>query len=513
VITMASEHRNQASWDAIFAYPDPWSYDDLYERTKRAHTIEMLPARRFSRALEIGCAEGHFTVELAERADHVTAIDISTNALLRAAVRCASSPHIVFEHGDAFERLPDGAFDLIVCAEVLDYSKHRFALRSTARRIAASLQESGYLLLTHAINVADDRDNSGFDVREIGDRFICREFARTRGLQFLWELRTELYRVQLFQKRSGATPQRHPREVIVRDASFTDKDKFSRLIKWGGCDVTEAEAQHLWASPEINVLMYHRIADTGPEQLAPYRVAPRQFERQLSYLRRQGFRSISIHEAFQALNSGHQPPRGRLVVFTFDDAYRDFYECAWPLLKRYGFSATVFVPVSFVGGRAEWDQGYGEPAALMSWDEIRIAQQEGVQIGSHSLTHRRVTEIEPDEVRHELSVSRDFLERELGVRPTAFSYPFGTVNEIATVASQECGYSHAVVGVGRTKPGDNPHRLPRQEVLGHFDMGEFIQLLGVPQKAPMLERLKYRYLRLLRDRRTYMTSRQGCVEP
>jgi peptidoglycan/xylan/chitin deacetylase (PgdA/CDA1 family)/ubiquinone/menaquinone biosynthesis C-methylase UbiE len=498
-MTMESEN-----WDAIFTHPDPYSYGDLYERTKRAHTLEMLPAKRFNRALEIGCAEGHFTIELAKRADRVTALDISSKALFRAAARCASSPQVVFKQGDAFEQLPEGLFDLIVAGEVLYYSQHRFALRSTARRIVASLEESGYVLLTHANNVADDRGNTGFDFQEMGSRFICREFSRTPGLQFVGELRTDLYRVQLFQKRLGPRRQRCPLEVIVRDARFTDKDKVSRLIKWGGCDVTEAEARHLWSSPEINVLMYHRVADTGPERLSPYRVAPRQFERQLSYLRRQGFQSISIHDAFQALNAGHQPPQGRLVVFTFDDAYRDFYECAWPLLKRYGFSATVFVPVSFVGGCAEWDQGYGEPAALMSWDEIRTAQQEGVQFGSHSLTHRRVTEIEPHEIWHELSASRDVLEKELGVRPTAFSYPFGTVNDVAATAAQESGYAHAVVGVGRTKPGDNPYRLPRQEVLGNFDIGEFIQLLGVPQKAPMLGRVKYRYRRLLRDRRTYM---------
>src|SRR5262249_9205770 len=157
-----------------------------------AHMMEMLPAKRFNRALEIGCAEGHFTIELAGRADHVTALDISTKALLRAAERCTSLPHILFEHGDAFERLPQVPFDLIVCAEVLYYVKNRFALRSTARCIAARLQEGGYVLLTHPNVVADDRDNTGFDFNEIGSHFIGREFARTPSLQFLGELRTEL---------------------------------------------------------------------------------------------------------------------------------------------------------------------------------------------------------------------------------------------------------------------------------------------------------------------------------
>jgi peptidoglycan/xylan/chitin deacetylase (PgdA/CDA1 family)/SAM-dependent methyltransferase len=492
-------------WDLIFAHPDPWSYGDLYERTKRAHTLEMLPAQHFNRVLEIGCAEGHFTAELADRANSLIAIDLSAKALLRAAARCASSPHIIFEQGNAFERLPSGLFDLIVCSEVLYYAKHRFALRAMARRIEASLEERGYVILTHANNVADDKDSTGFDFHEIGTRFICLQFTRTPGLRFVRELRTELYRIQLFQKRPRAFRQRRPREVIVRDSQCAASDKVVRLIKWGGCDVTEAEAQHLWSSPEISILMYHRIADTGPEQLSPYRVAPVQFERQLSYLRRQGFRSISIPEAFAALNSSRQPPQGRFIVFTFDDAYKDFYDCAWPLLKRYGFSATVFVPVAFIGGRAEWDRAYGEPAALMSWDEIRSAQQDGIQFGSHGLTHRRVTEMEPDEIRRELSTSREALEREIATRPSIFSYPFGTANDVAATAAEESGYTHAVVGTGLTKRGDSPYRLPRQEVLRHIEMDEFIKLIGIPQKTRMIERVKYQYRRLLRDRRTYMS--------
>jgi peptidoglycan/xylan/chitin deacetylase (PgdA/CDA1 family) len=137
----------------------------------------------------------------------------------------------------------------------------------------------------------------------------------------------------------------------------------------------------------------------------------------------------------------------------------------------------------------------------MSWEEIRTAQHEGVQFESHGMTHRRVTEMEPYEVRRELFASRDALERELGVRPTA--YPFGAINDVAVAAAKESGYAYAVVGIGRTKPGDSPYLLPRQQVQGHLDMGEFIRLLGVPRKAPLFERLKFRYRRLLRNRRTY----------
>src|SRR5262245_35262873 len=119
---------DQASWDSIFASPDPWSYEDLYERTKRGHALEALPQERFGRALEIGCAEGHFTEALAPRVGHLVAVDISSVALARAKVRCRHLSNVEFLELDAFRELPGGGYELIVCSEVLYYAKNRLAL-------------------------------------------------------------------------------------------------------------------------------------------------------------------------------------------------------------------------------------------------------------------------------------------------------------------------------------------------------------------------------------------------
>ena len=102
--------------------------------------------------------------------------------------------------------------------------------------------------------------------------------------------------------------------------------------------------------------MYHRVAEDGPAELAPYRVAPALFERQLAYLRRHGYRTITVEEWLQVLAEQDGRIDDRVVALTFDDAYRDFVTDAWPLLREYGFSATVYVATDHVGGHAEWDR-------------------------------------------------------------------------------------------------------------------------------------------------------------
>jgi len=250
--------------------------------------------------------------------------------------------------------------------------------------------------------------------------------------------------------------------------------------------------------------MYHRVAEAGPRELAPYRVSPHEFERHLAYLQRNGFQGITIGQAFDLLHKDIHPPRGRFVAFTFDDAYRDFWECAWPLLKRYGFSATVFIPVSFVGRCAEWDRPYGQPAEIMSWDEIEMVHAEGVVVASHSMTHRRLTDLGADEAKEELFSSKNVLEGKFGTPVDIVSYPFGHADETVCKAAEACGYRYGVVGTGRMKRGDGTYRLPRQEVLGNHDMDQFIELLGEPIRPDLFTQLTYRWQHLLRDRRTYM---------
>jgi peptidoglycan/xylan/chitin deacetylase (PgdA/CDA1 family)/2-polyprenyl-3-methyl-5-hydroxy-6-metoxy-1,4-benzoquinol methylase len=487
-----------AVWDGVFATPDPWSYDDGYEQQKRAHLLQLTP-RTAVHALEVGCAEGHFTVTLAAVVQRVTALDVSRIALERAAARCSHLSNVAFHWGDAFEELPPGPFDAIVCSEVLYYARNRFVLDRMLERLAARLTPAGHLIVAHPHVVADDRSRTGFDFHEVGTQFIGQRLHRVGRLRLTAELETELYRMQVFRKSTPNDRADSPVERNTAQHGLQPTDRAWPFVKWGGCDVTAAEARHLWRSPRIPVLMYHRIAESGPAGLAAYRVSPERFREQLSFLRREGYRSISLPEAVRLL-AEDAPPAGRFVVFTFDDAYVDFIEQAWPLLREHGFTATVFVPVSWVGIRAEWDRRYGEPAPIMTWDQIRRVHQEGASIGSHAADHRRLIGLTGE---HEVVDSIESIGREIGARPDVFSFPFNAADDAAREAVAAAGYQCAVLGPGLLDGRSDPSAIPRQEVYGSYGIAEFAALLSGLEPAALPARIWYRWQRAIRDRRTY----------
>jgi peptidoglycan/xylan/chitin deacetylase (PgdA/CDA1 family)/2-polyprenyl-3-methyl-5-hydroxy-6-metoxy-1,4-benzoquinol methylase len=495
-------------FDNVFFREDPWNYRSEYEQLKYSHTLEMIPQARFERALEVGCAEGLFTEQLAKRVAHLTAVDVSERALSRARQRLGGAANVAFERSNIANRIPPGPFDLIVCSEVLYYLKNRFVLRRVAKRFSQILADGGYLVMTHPNAVSDDRSSTGFDFNEFGAQFIGRVFARRSGLEFVRELRTSLYRVQVFRKPGVRTwNSSAPREVITRsdakDVAGLPADAPYIAVKRGGVLVTQSEARHCWTSPQIPILMYHRVATEGPEILAPWRISPGKFEAQLAYLQRHGYESIGIEKAC-ALIAGGRPPAGRYVVLTFDDAYEDFAEVAWPLVRAYGFSATVFVPTAFVGKTAEWDAQHGPTPPLMSWDVMRRLAAEGVTFGGHGHTHRRLTTLSGEEVVEEGRLSRSLLQAELGREISLFCYPFNARNETVIASMKQAGYGFAVGAGGLLRPGFQPLDLPREEILGTDEMETFIGQLGVPGRTPLRQRLRYRYLRAMRDRRTYM---------
>jgi len=497
-------------WDKVFAREDPWDYSNAYEQQKYKHTLEMIPEGSCARVLELGCAEGLFTELLAEKVDDILAVDISERALERATRRCARLENVRFKQHDIAQGLHAGEFDLIICSEILYYLRDRYAVEAFASQVKDALPPGGYVLMAHANMVSDDKSQTGFDFNEIGAKFIGETLSSEPGLEFIRELQTELYRVQLFRRTqttekvppfSEARIPHAPREVTLRDVGFEHY-----AIKRGGCVMTAAEARHCWVSTQIPVLMYHRVAHDGPDALSPYRISPDLFEQQLAYLQRYGYIGLTIDEFHDSwFKRGSQLMPGKPVVLTFDDAYLDFYETAWPLLRKYGFKATIFVPVDFVAGHADWDREFGEPAKIMSWEQIIELHEQGVRCGSHSCGHTKLSELSESEIFEDAKRSKDILEQKLEVEISDYCYPYTVAGKQAQQAIASTGYKTAVGGKGGNSPDrQNPFYIPRIEIFGSDSMDEFINKLPEPVPAPDSERQKYYRLRAVRDRATYM---------
>jgi peptidoglycan/xylan/chitin deacetylase (PgdA/CDA1 family)/2-polyprenyl-3-methyl-5-hydroxy-6-metoxy-1,4-benzoquinol methylase len=497
-------------WNQVFAKGDPWNYASFYEQTKYQHTLELLPDSPVANAIELGCAEGVFTEMLAGGVDRLLAIDISDAALERARNRCIRNENVSFVQHDLSDGMIGADYDLVVCSEILYYLSDRAAIENFARQVWNSMKPGGHLLMTHSNMVSDDKFATGFDFNEIGAKDIGAIFASCLGLEFLRELRTDLYRVQLF-RRAVATPKPEiseakapdsPREILLRkNADFEHP-----AIKWDGCIVTAAEARHCWVTKEVPVLMYHRVAKYGPAELAPYRIAPEAFERQLAWLQRYGFHSISLDEFFElwfTQNIRHIP--GKPIVLTFDDAYADFYHNAWPLLRRYGFGATIFVPTDYVGGSADWDISYGSPAQIMSWDQIIELHGWGIHFGSHSCGHKLLTKLSKRNAREDATNSSKILNDKLGIEVSGYCYPYASASADLRRMIERAGYRFAVGGTGGNPPDrEDPFYIPRIEIFGSDSMDDFIAKLPKPKPAEEAARSKYHEMRFRRDRATYM---------
>lgn len=198
------------------------------------------------------------------------------------------------------------------------------------------------------------------------------------------------------------------------------------------------------------ILMYHQVVRRTPER-DPYRNYLRAdiFDAQLAWLRARGYRSTSIARLRVGLEPGETLPH-RSVVISFDDGYRSNLEVAWPILRRHGFTATVFVVSGTVGGYNDFDREAGLPREpMLSAGELRQLHSHGFEIGSHTVTHPASLRELPDRLlEEELTRSRRDLEALLDVPVTTFSYPHSQVDGRVEAAVEAAGYSAACAGVG-----------------------------------------------------------------
>ena len=208
------------------------------------------------------------------------------------------------------------------------------------------------------------------------------------------------------------------------------------------------------------VLMYHSVApyDEDPHEVT---ITPQRFDRHMRWLRSRGLRGVSMAELLRARAEG----RGRgLVGLTFDDGYRDFVTHAVPVLRKYGFTATVFVLAGRLGGDNAWDST-GPRKALLTADQVCQAAESGMEIASHGMDHVPLMQADDTQLSEETIRSRVILQELIGRPIHGFAYPWGHVDARTSAAVQAAGYDYAcAVGPSGTI---GCHAIPRTAVFEH----------------------------------------------
>ena len=199
--------------------------------------------------------------------------------------------------------------------------------------------------------------------------------------------------------------------------------------------------------PKILVLNYHQIENKNTS----LSVDVNSFDTQMKFLVDSGCITITPDELYAGLRGEIElPPKP--VLITFDDGYLDNYRNAFPILKKYGLRATIFIIPAFTSVQP----GY------MTWEQLKEMEQSGITIESHTLTHPKLEELPDDEIRSELLNSKTLLEQNLGHPIEFLAYPTGTYNLHIAGIAQDIGYKGAfTIKYGVVDRGSNFFALER----------------------------------------------------
>lgn len=211
----------------------------------------------------------------------------------------------------------------------------------------------------------------------------------------------------------------------------------------------------------IPLLMYHQT-DTPPARGTSLRglvVSPSSFAWQMKMLRLLGFRGLSMRDLEPYLTGQRQ---GKVVGITFDDGYKNNLVNALPALLCNGFTATCYGVSSQLGGTNAWDQGLVAEKALMDIDDWRAWCAAGMEVGSHTRTHAKLTQVSPAQAREEIVRSKQELESAIECEVRHFCYPYGWFEPAHMDMVREAGYQTATTTQrGRAHKVSNPYALPR----------------------------------------------------
>jgi peptidoglycan/xylan/chitin deacetylase (PgdA/CDA1 family) len=213
------------------------------------------------------------------------------------------------------------------------------------------------------------------------------------------------------------------------------------------------------------ILTYHSVDRTG----SVISTDPAVFRRQLAWLARGPVTVVRLEQLLTIADDTDA------VAITFDDGFRNFRaEAAEPLLDH-GLPSTLFVATGRVGTTNEWVPG-GEPGIpilpLLDWDELGAVAERGVAIGAHTRTHPRLAQLSADRVEAEVVGAAEDIQARLGMRPTAFAYPYGSVGDASVRLARSTYASACTTELRPLRASDDHALLPRLDMFYLRESGQ-----------------------------------------
>ena len=272
-----------------------------------------------------------------------------------------------------------------------------------------------------------------------------------------------------------------------------DPDKTWLIAEFNGIDAVTAGSEVViplrltnpaGVSPDgyrkVAILAYHRFVrdQRSCDRLA---VTARVFEQHLTYLKKNGFTVIGFSDLADFIEGKAPLPR-KAVTLTMDDGYKSAYQIAYPMLRKFGFKATIFIYTDFIGA----------PAAL-SWAQMKEMVASGlIDVQPHSKSHSDLTLQGEDEsdaaygerIVKEVSYPSREIRKRLGIPVHTFAFPYGAENDRAIAAVEAAGYRlAATITRGGNPVFAHPYALRRSQIYCDTDLRKIAKRLDVYQKT------------------------------
>jgi len=185
-----------------------------------------------------------------------------------------------------------------------------------------------------------------------------------------------------------------------------------------------------WLFPRytVPILMYHDFNYRGG-----ITITPENFEMQMRYLKKNGYNVISLDKMVEGIRRKEHFAHNTVVI-TMDDGYKDNFTYAYPVLRKYAFTATIFLIANKIGA----------DKSFLNWDEIKEMSKNNISFGGHTKNHVILASVKKKDILwDEISGCKKVIEEHLGKPIDYFSYPFGSFTEEVTKLVKEAGYKGA----------------------------------------------------------------------